>query len=233
MELIDLSANVGKEAVFEDFLTQSCDRFGVDHAAYAGINPVSQTIHGIVTYPDAWRRHYTKHGLDRFDPTLHVAARSIAPVDWRRLPRDDAFLKVFRPAAEFGIGEMGITIPVRGPFGDIGTLSFTRKCDAAEWDALIAQHISEMQSITIHMHDTVMRSDALSNMLRPPSLSRRESEILQWTAAGKTQADIGGILSISSRTVEVHLRSAREKLYSLTTAQAVARAIAMGLIYPL
>ena len=63
-------------------------------------------------------------------------------------------------------------------------------------------------------------------------MSMREREILQWTAEGKSQQDIADILTISHRTVEVHLRSARHKLYALTTAQAVGRAISMGLIYP-
>ncbi|PKP61675.1 MAG: LuxR family transcriptional regulator, partial [Alphaproteobacteria bacterium HGW-Alphaproteobacteria-8] len=48
----------------------------------------------------------------------------------------------------------------------------------------------------------------------------------------KSQQDIADILAISHRTVEVHLRSARHKLYALTTAQAVGRAISLGLIYP-
>jgi DNA-binding CsgD family transcriptional regulator len=64
------------------------------------------------------------------------------------------------------------------------------------------------------------------------ALSTREKEVLQWTAAGKLQQEIGDILSISHRTVEIHLRSAREKLGALTTVQAVGRAIGMGLIHP-
>jgi DNA-binding CsgD family transcriptional regulator len=78
-----------------------------------------------------------------------------------------------------------------------------------------------------------MGSDVLSRALRHPALSTREIEILQWTAAGKSQQDIGDILGISYRTVEVHLRSARSKLFALTTPQAVGRAIGLGLITPL
>jgi DNA-binding CsgD family transcriptional regulator len=69
-------------------------------------------------------------------------------------------------------------------------------------------------------------------MLNSPNLSTREKEIMQWIAAGKSQQDIGDILNISHRTVEVHLRSARQKLHALTTPQAVGRAINLGLIYP-
>ena len=57
-------------------------------------------------------------------------------------------------------------------------------------------------------------------------------EVLQWLAAGKSQQDVADILNISTRTVEVHVRSSREKLVALTTSQAVGRAIGMNLIFP-
>lgn len=233
MELIDLGAVAKREDSFITFLDQVCDRFELDHAAYAGSNPVAGTIHGYVNYPDPWKEHYVKSGFHRIDPTLHKASRSIAPVDWRRLERDSQFHQVFRDASDFGITDRGLTIPVRGPYGDTGMLSVTRNCSVAEWDKLVAHIIPELQSVAVHVHDTVMRSDVLSRALRYPALSTREREILQWVAAGKSQQDVGDILGISHRTVEVHLRSGREKLYALTTPQAVGRAIALGLIYPL
>ncbi|MBD3785912.1 MAG: autoinducer binding domain-containing protein [Sphingomonadales bacterium] len=233
MDLIDLGASPYSDGVFEDFLRQVCERLELDHAAYAGINPVSQTIHGFVTYPEAWKKHYAEKGFDRIDPTLEFAARSIAPVDWQRLATHPNFERVFSDAEDFGIGRMGMTIPVRGPYGDIGMLSVSARVGPERWKLQSEKVAADLQSVAVHLHDTVMRSDDLSRVLRHPQLSKRELEILQWTAAGKTQHDIGEILSISHRTVEVHLKSSREKLYALTTAQAVARAIALRLIYPL
>lgn len=233
MELIDLGVEKRNEESFVTFLDQICNRFELDHAAYAGTNPVSGAIHGYVNYPDAWKRHYTENALHRVDPTLLMASRSIAPVDWRRLERSAGYDKVFRDARDFGITERGLTIPVRGPYGDIGMLSVTRDCSPVEWEKLSAHILTDLQSVVVHVHDTVMRSDALSRALRYPALSTREREILQWIAAGKSQQDVGDILGISHRTVEVHLRSGREKLYALTTPQAVGRAIMLGLIYPL
>lgn len=233
MELIDLGSFKGGENRFVSFLDQICDRFEIDHAAYAGNNPVSGTIHGYVNYSDDWKQRYVAENYHVIDPTLQKASRSIAPVDWRRIERDENFNSVFRAASDFGITEQGLTIPVRGPYGDIGMLSVTRKCAPTEWDKLIMNIIVDLQSVAVHIHDTVMRTDALSQALRFPSLSQREVEVLQWTAAGKSYQDIGDILGISHRTVEVHLRSARAKLYSLTTPQAVGRAISLGLIYPI
>jgi len=90
----------------------------------------------------------------------------------------------------------------------------------------------DLQIAAVHLHDSVMQSDQLIRALRFPALSGREREILQWVAAGKSQIDVADILMISHRTVEVHLRSAREKLRALTTAQAVGRAVSLGLIQP-
>lgn len=111
-------------------------------------------------------------------------------------------------------------------------LSVTRNCSVREWDGRLRQSMGELQSAAVHLHDAAMQSDALSHILRRPMLSSRETEILQWIAAGKSQLDVAAILGIAQRTVEVHLSSARDKLGALNTPQAVARAVALGLIYP-
>ena len=54
-------------------------------------------------------------------------------------------------------------------------------------------------------------------------LSPRESECLQWVSEGKTDAEVGGILSISPRTVRFHINNAKVKLGVTTRIQAVAR----------
>lgn len=233
-DLIDLSATPSiTEAPLAEFLDQLCARFGFEYAAYAGMNPVAGAVHAYVNYPEPWKRHYLENDLHLVDPTLRLAQRSIAPVPWRRLTAEEGYDTVFQPAQDFRISPNGLTVPVRGPFGDVGMLSVTATMPVREWDALVSQTIGDLQSIAVHVHDVVMRSDVLSRTLRHPSLSPREREVLQWSAAGKSQQDVADILSISLRTVEVHLASVRHKLVALTTAQAVGRGIALGLIYPL
>lgn len=232
MDLTDLLPENTDEVHVIDVLDRICDQFGLENAAYAGSNPVSGRVHGLMTYSPDWQAHYAKNGYHRIDPTLIEARRSIAPVDWQRLTPDDNFHTVFKDAADFGISTLGLTIPVRGPLGDVGSLSVTTNLAVPEWEKLRTEIIANLQSFAVHIHDSVMREDKLMAVLSDHQLSSREIEILQWIAAGKTQTDIGGILSISHRTVEVHLRSARTKLNALTTAQAVGRAISRGLIYP-
>jgi len=46
----------------------------------------------------------------------------------------------------------------------------------------------------------------------PPELTPREAEIVRWVMAGKTNVEIGCILSISARTVQKHLENVFAKL---------------------
>lgn len=232
MDHFDLSFVPDREDPFKDLLLQTREKFDLDHVAYGGFNPISGRLHGHVTYDDSWMKHYSDSGYHRIDPTLNTARRSVAPVDWTRLEHTDNFKAVFRDARQFGITDTGMTIPVRGAFGDIGTLNVTSNLPKPKWRKLKRDMISDLQQVAAHVHDLVMRSDPLMKSLSAPHLSTREIEILQWTAVGKSQQDIGDILSISHRTVEVHLRSGRQKLHALTTAQAVGRAIALGIVYP-
>lgn len=61
-------------------------------------------------------------------------------------------------------------------------------------------------------------------------LSERETEVIRWTAAGKTAAEIATILDISGRTVEFHITSAARKLDTVNRVHTVVEAIRKNLI---
>ncbi len=61
-------------------------------------------------------------------------------------------------------------------------------------------------------------------------LTRREKEVLTWTALGKTAWEIGEILEITVRTVNEYAQSARRKLGATNRAHMVAIAIRDRLI---
>jgi LuxR family quorum sensing-dependent transcriptional regulator len=62
------------------------------------------------------------------------------------------------------------------------------------------------------------------------TLSKREQEVLQWAAEGKTEWEIGLILGVSEHTAEKFIRSARVKLHAANRTHAVAQAMRLGLI---
>ncbi|MFC3614833.1 autoinducer binding domain-containing protein [Lutimaribacter marinistellae] len=232
VKLIDLGALDVGEGSKGAFIDALCDQLGFDYASYATLNALHGDVQGYANYPDEWKLHYGKQGYHHVDPTIYTSCQSVAPVDWGRFDRDAKFQAVFRDAHDFGITKRGLTVPIRGPYGEVGLLSVTRKCSDREWSLQKKDIMGHLQVAAVHMHDKVMASGVLAKALYRPALSSREVEILQWVAEGKSQQDIGDILTISHRTVEVHLRSGRDKLGALTTAQAVGRAIGMGLIHP-
>lgn len=59
-------------------------------------------------------------------------------------------------------------------------------------------------------------------------LTAREREVLDWVAAGKTNADIAAILDLSPRTIEKHLEHVYEKLGVETRTAAAMRAMRSG-----
>jgi DNA-binding CsgD family transcriptional regulator len=61
-------------------------------------------------------------------------------------------------------------------------------------------------------------------------MTPRESEILAWVAAGKSDWAIGRILNISGKTVNFHVENAKRKLGVATRVQAVVAALRTGII---
>ena len=232
VEIFDLDSVDKTEEGFTSYLHDLCENLELDYATYCAVNTVSDQVIGFTTYDDAWKEHYTSQRFQNIYPTLLLPMRSIAPIDWQRLSEHRDFDRVFEHARDFKIKDQGLSVPIHGPYGEVGLISVTRDCSLGTWEKLRKNVITELQTAAVSLHDTVMQSDTLGYALRRPQLSSRECEVLQWTAAGKSQIDIGVILTISSRTVEVHLRSARSKLSALSTPQAVGRAIGMGFIQP-
>lgn len=67
-------------------------------------------------------------------------------------------------------------------------------------------------------------------MARSDAVTPRESEILGWVAAGKSDWEIGRILQISPKTVNYHVENAKRKLGVSTRTQAVVEATSQGLL---
>lgn len=64
-------------------------------------------------------------------------------------------------------------------------------------------------------------------------LTRRQREVLEWVADGKTMHESAQILGVSPATVEKHLRNAREALGVGTTAQALVKVALANQVFTL
>ncbi|GAO79324.1 MULTISPECIES: helix-turn-helix transcriptional regulator [unclassified Sphingopyxis] len=89
-----------------------------------------------------------------------------------------------------------------------------------------------------HLHNLAVRLVATHNEARgrprnatvPQTLTRREVQCLRWAAAGKTDGEIGIILSLSVSTVRFHLRNAAGKLGATGRAQSIQIAAGLGFV---
>ena len=68
--------------------------------------------------------------------------------------------------------------------------------------------------------------------LAPRRPSAREREVLALLATGATDGEIADRLGLSPATVQTHVRNAKTKLGARNRTQAVALAVAQGLIAP-
>jgi len=94
----------------------------------------------------------------------------------------------------------------------------------------IRQVVSGQGVLSPEITARVIRAAASQSQQQAASLSQRETEVIAELARGATTAEIATSLVISENTVKTHIRRILEKLEATNRAEAVARAIALGLI---
>lgn len=123
-----------------------------------------------------------------------------------------------------------IVIPVHLPFGQISANSFHPMDPAADDLSDLFWAIGDCLSVITRRFVSGYVA-AMRTKRRIPSdceLSKREVECLRWAAIGKTDREIGMIISLSHATVRYHVHRASEKLNSVNRAQTIFKAGQLG-----
>lgn len=230
--MLEFGRALSLEAVYAVVLRHGAP-FGVQ-SVLAGIipdriiHPSEQPAYVILgSWPTEWAQRYFSQQYVRYDPTILHCAVDQAPLSWSNLQSagqaNAMALQIMNEAREFGLSD-GLTVPQLSVAGSRIGVSFSGD--------RIDQSLGAVAELSVIASYAVARSLELaaSTSAAPTRLSLRERECLLWAAEGKTMADIGAILSVSDSAVEKYLASARQKLASLTTTQAVVQALRLGLI---
>ena len=123
-----------------------------------------------------------------------------------------------------------IVVPVHLPFGQIGAVSFgpvdRDLTDLSETFDMFADELSLIAQRFIAGYAKAVRTRQW--LPADCQLTKREVECLRWAAIGKTDTEIGLILSRSHATVRFHVQNAGEKLGSVNRSQTVFKAAQLG-----
>ncbi|MCW1384697.1 helix-turn-helix transcriptional regulator [Novosphingobium sp. KCTC 2891] len=126
-----------------------------------------------------------------------------------------------------------IVVPVHMPLGVIGAASLVpRDRRMIDLSAPFAEHgdwLAGMIRTFISSYARVM-GNVMRSHSEAMALSKREVECLRWAAVGKTNAEIGIIMSRSLATIRFHIHNATTKLNAVNRSQAVYKATQLGYI---
>jgi len=178
--------------------------------------------------PTEYTEHYIEQNYVVRDPVVTELRQTVDPYSWSdiRERRDlgKADQRIMDEARDFDVRD-GLIIPI---VTLSGTMSIFSPCGREP--NLSRRARSAMEIIGIYSYQALSRAlvkrqrDEIAH--RP--LTPREREILQWVAAGKSDDEIGEILSISAATVTAHVENSKRKLDAFKRTYAIVQAIRLG-----
>jgi DNA-binding CsgD family transcriptional regulator len=130
------------------------------------------------------------------------------------------------------LAKAAIVVPVHMPFGHIGVVSFVpRDPQVTDLSREFRAHSDGLGLCARTFLSGYQRIMGIRERLPVGSvLSAREVECLRWAAIGKTDQEIGMIMSRSRSTVRFHIYNAATKLDAVNRSQTVFKAAQLGYI---
>ena len=184
------------------------------------------------TKPKPWTAEYEARKVAEWDPTVRAARQSIAPIRWHELDWTSPDARRYRIMLErHAISTLGLTIPLHSPTGEAALFSVTAKTIMpSAWAAFLHQHESTVALLALRIHDRALSLSQRKAGSGEVSLTKQAKACLALLAQGKKPAQIATELDLSVHTVRKHLNGAVEALSCRTKADAISRAIILGLI---
>jgi LuxR family transcriptional regulator, quorum-sensing system regulator CinR len=232
--LIEAFSIIDETPNIDGVVSKLRDLLHVDHIVYhsskLGASP-SDPQHGPyirLTYPAPWIVRYLQKGYADVDPVLREAFRRTIPFEWSELTLGGEAEALFlADAVSHGVGPHGFSVPVLSKRGHRGHFGVSSSRPEQEWSTFLRTTRSTLIEIANRLHRRIIAEVFGEG---GPHLTARELECLRWVALGKSTGEIAAILKISPHTARGYLKSVHHKLDCVTSAQAVSKAIQLGLL---
>lgn len=219
-----------ERADLQSVIEELCTIFDVEHAVYHWVN--SKGAHmGVGTYPQHWIDRYLEKGYLKIDPVITGGLNSFQPMDWKKLDWSSKLARMFRAdAIAHGVGNQGLSIPLRGPRGQYALFTVSHNCTDDIWSSFIENRRRDLILISHYFNKKALELEPEKIADVASALSPREIETFTLLAMGYNRAQVAQTLSISEHTLRAYVESGRFKLGALNTIHAVASALSRGLI---
>lgn len=251
-EAIDAVEGCEQVGALKQTLQAIIESYGFASYAFVEISDPGEDAPLLVATSDPrWNDDYRSNGFLHVDPMLPMVRRANSPFTWADVPlprrlgkRKPGALRTMEAARDHGLIE-GLVVPFHtvdriGRMHSASCVLFWKDRPAL-FARIPRRHRSELHVILIYWGQRVLDLAARAGHRRfevaapgdadeAVTLSDRERGTLAWAARGKTMAETAVILSISTGTVETHLRNAMAKLGTVNKTQAAVRALKLGLI---
>ncbi|SCC66716.1 transcriptional regulator SdiA [Kosakonia oryziphila] len=179
------------------------------------------------TYPQVWMQHYQAENYFAIDPVLKAENFIRGHLPWNDKLFQDAMV-LWDAARDHGLRK-GFSQCLMLPNHALGFLSVSRSSLLGK---MMSEDEIELRLQTLVQLSLLALTRLEDQMVLTPEMrfSKREREILKWTAEGKTSAEIAMILSISENTVNFHQKNMQKKFNAPNKTQIACYAAATGMI---
>ena len=178
-------------------------------------------------YPKNWQETWQAGNFAESDPIIRYCQTPGTLLLWND-PRVPESNPVFVAAKEYGI-RSGFSYSRMVKNRAVGILSMASGKSFEKIGLTHEKHL-KLQYLTELALEALLRVNDISMSVMKMELSQRESEILKWTAEGKTSAEISLILGISANTVNFHQKKMQKRFNAPNKTQVASYAAATGLL---
>ena len=219
-----------RQLCIDFFLAQGLKMVSYHHLPPPGASDYNSNITvAAYGYPEDWAKIYVERKYYEIDPVPKRAIDAAFPFWWSEIGKDKNLTEEERDyldaVTKADLGE-GLAIPVFGPHGRNGYagLGFGKK--GVELSVAEIAMLQWACQLAHQRYVHLLRARAPADI----TLSKRETEILEWVARGKSNPVIAEIIGISTYTVDTYLRRIYGKLDVSDRVTAALRGLAIGLV---
>ncbi|GLQ34500.1 hypothetical protein GCM10007939_07830 [Amylibacter marinus] len=230
VELLEQFTNANSIEKLHELVLSTRETFEVEHTIYHSIQQ-SQSAFALASYSAEWANYYESEKMFLADPVVLASFQKFEPYEWKTLDWSSRpARRLMLDATDGGVGNQGVSIPMRGPHGELALYSVNTTASDEEWQNFIAREMHHLLLVGHYIHAAARRLTERSVDEKYSVLSPREIDSLTLLGLGENRARVAEKLKISEHTLRVYIESSRSKLQAANTTHAVAKAMMQGLI---